>query len=84
MPRKITLFFSEVVDLYNKIPPARPTNNTRTAEITLSSDLLFINGLKTPASNVKNITKQMYLKPDFNCGKVLLIIILKFDYQINF
>ena len=46
MPRKITLFFSEVVDLYNKIPPARPTNNTRTPAMTPSNELSLISGWK--------------------------------------
>ncbi len=56
-PKKIIRFFSELADLYTRIPPARPTNNTTTPEITLSKELPVIRGWKNPESNAKNITK---------------------------
>ena len=76
--------FSEVADLYTRIPPTRPTNNTTTPEITLSNGLPVISGWKNPASNAKNITKYTYLKPVLIFDEVSLNELFEIDYKINF
>ena len=34
IPKKSLFLFSDVVDLYNEIPPAKPKNSTSTPKIT--------------------------------------------------